>query len=234
MRAADALSRPAAFGVPRPRRTAAAPGAGRAPGTPLVAVLCAEPRAHVAAAGVALALARMTGSRLALAGAVGAPATATLLATPRARRAAGALQRQGLPASASGRLVRLADRRGALALDDAASRCAAAGAELGRSAAALGAPAASAYPFARTDTLDRVLAWHDAIVVVREPDAPAAMIEHALASLAQLRRPVGAMAPPPRVPGILAVAGLAVPVEAAAVVAELFSAGRGQHGGADA
>jgi hypothetical protein len=224
--AAQALGSHAAAIVPG-RRVVAAAGAGGTLAAPLVAVLCAEPRAHVAAAGVALALARLSHGPCALAGAVGAPEAAAMLAAPGARRAAAALQRRGLPASASGRLVWLADRRGALALDDAVSRCAAAGAELGRSATTLGAPAAIAYPIARTDALDRVLAWHDAIVVVREPDAPAAMIERALASLARLGRPAGAMAPPSRMSGALAVAGLAVPAEAAAVVAELSRAGRG-------
>lgn len=233
MSAAHALGWRAAQ-VARGRSAVAAAAAGGAPHAPLIAVLCAEPRARVAAAGVALALARQGGGRFALGGAVGAPAAAALLATPRARRAAGVLRQRGLPATASGRLVWIADRRGALPAGDAASRCAASGAELGRAAAVLGAPAAVAYPFGRTDALDRVLAWHDAIVVMREPDAPDAMIERALASLARLGRPVAAMVPPPRASGALAVAGCAVPAEAAAVVAELLSAARGPRGGGDA
>jgi hypothetical protein len=119
----------------------------------------------------------------------------------------------------------LADRRGELQADDAPGRCAALSAELGRSAAALGVPATVAFPFARTDALDRVLAWHDAIVVVREPDAPTAAIERALASLARLGRPVAATALPSRVSGALAVAGVAVPAEAAVTIAELARGG---------
>lgn len=180
----------------------------------------------MAAASVALALARMSGSRLALAGMVGASAGAALLAAPSARRAAAVLQRQALPASASGRLVWLADRRGPLRFDDAVSRCAASGAELGRAATALGVPAAVAYPFPRTDALDRVLAWHDAIVVVREPDAPDAVSARALASLTRLGRPAVLMVPPPRVPGALAIAGFAVPAETTAAVAQLIPASR--------
>ncbi|HEU4704030.1 MAG TPA: hypothetical protein VFS37_16225 [Conexibacter sp.] len=210
------------------RCAAPAAGAGGAAGAPLVAILCAQPRARVAAAGVALALARASGCPLALAGGIGAPPAAVALALPSARRAAAALRRRALPAHASGRLVWVADRRGALPDDDGPSRCAAAGAELGRSAAALGAPAAVAYPFARTDALDRVLAWHDAVVVVREPDAPAVVIERALASLARLGRPAVAMAPPSRAAGALAVAGFAVPAEAAAAVAALFRSDRGR------
>jgi hypothetical protein len=226
MSAAHVLGWPAAAIRPGRAAAAASAGAGGASDALLVAVLCAESSAQAAPAAIALALARLSGSRLALAGAVGARAGAAFPVTPRARRAAGALRRRGLPAYASGRLVWLADRRGALAFDDAPSRCAATGAELGRSAAGLGAPAAVAYPFARTDALDRVLAWHDAIVVVRDSRASAAMIEQALASLARLGRPTGAMAPPSRASGVLAAAGLAAPAAAVAVVAELFSAGR--------
>jgi len=122
---------------------------------------------------------------------------------------------------ASGRLVWLADGRGALATDDGAGRAAAMSAELGRSAAFIGAPAAIALPLARTAALDRVLAWHDAFVVVREPDAPATVIERALASLAELGRPVAAMAPPSRLPGMLAIEGVVAPAEAIRAVAEL-------------
>ncbi len=208
----------------RGERSASAAGAGGPPAASLVAILCAEPRARVAAAGIALALARATGRRCALAGALGAAAGTAVAAMPAARRASVALRRRGLPASASGRLVWLADRRGPLQADDVASRCAALSAELGRSAAALGLPAAVAIPCVRTDALDRVLAWHDAIVVVCEPDAPDAMIEQARASLARLDRPVGVMAPPSRTAGLLALAGLAVPTEATTAVAALSQA----------
>src|SRR5437764_568853 len=95
------------------------------------------------------------------------------------------------------------------------------GAELGRSATFAGVPATLALPFARTDALDRVLAWHDAIVVVREPDAAPTVIERALASLAELGRPVAAIAPPRRLSGTLAAGGVVAPAEAVRAVAEL-------------
>jgi hypothetical protein len=207
------------------RPAISAAGARGAFEPPLVAILCAAPRARAAAAGLALALARAAGRPCGLAGAVGGDAGAALGGMPAARRAAVALERRGLPARASGRLVWLADRRGTFQAEDVPARCAALSAELGRSAVALGVPAVVAFPFARTDALDRVLAWHDAIVVVREPDAPAAAIERALASLARLGRPVAATAPPSRVSGALAVAGVAVPAEAAVTVGELARGG---------
>jgi len=218
-------------GAARARWAISAAGAGEGFDPPLVAILCAAPRARVAAAGLALALARVTRRPCGLAGAVGEDAGAAPGGLPTARRGSVALQRRGLPASASGRLVWLADRRGELQADDVPARCAALSAELGRSAAALGVPAAVAFPCTRTDALDRVLAWHDAIVVVREPDAPPAMIEHALASLARLGRPAGVLTPPARLPGGLAIAGVVVPAEAASVVAELVQAGFGRPGG---
>lgn len=229
----------------RRRPTASAAMAGGSPPAPLVAVLCTAPRARVAVAAVALALARETGRPCALAGAVGADAGVALGGLPAARRAATALQRRGLPASASGRLTWLTDRRGPLVPTDVAvhtgatsgvppldvsARCAALSAELGRSAAALGLPAAVAVPFSRTEALDRVLAWHDAIVVVCEPDAPTAMVERALRSLEALGRPVAGMVPPARLPGALGVAGLAVPAEAATAVGELTRGGFGRPG----
>ena len=162
---------------------------------PLVAILCAAPRGRVAAAGIALALARAARHPSALVGAVGQGVPGSIGGTPGAHRAARGLRERGLPTAAGGRLVWLADRRGVLVEDDIAGRVAATSAELGRAAAFVGAPAAIALPFARTAALDRVLAWHDAIVVVREPDVAALVIERALASLAELGRPVVAMAP---------------------------------------
>ena len=200
-------------------RAAAASGIGGPRPSPLVAVLCTEPRRRVAAAGVALALAPHGGC--ALAGAVGEGLVASIGGTPRARRVARSVRERGVAAAASGRLVWLADRRGPQAPEDVVGRAAAMSAELGRLATFVGVPAAVALPFARTPALDRVLAWHDAIIVVREPDAPAAMLERALASLAELGRPVAAMAPPPRLPGVLAVGGLRAPAEALGAIAEL-------------
>lgn len=199
----------------------AARGAGAPLPVPLVAVLCAAPRGRVAAAGIALALAEATRRPCALAGVVGEDRAGSLGGAPAARRSVAVVRERGLSAVASGRLVWLADRRGALADDDLAARAAAMSAELGRSAAAVGAPAAVACPFARTAALDRVLAWHDAIVVVPEPETPAAMVERALASLGELGRPVAAMAPPARLHGALAVGGLRGPAEAVAAVARL-------------
>jgi hypothetical protein len=233
----------------RGRTSTSAAGAGGSLPAPLVAILCTAPVARVAAAGVALALARATGQPCALAGAVGADAGTALGGLLAARRAAAALQRRGLPASASGRLTWLSDRRGPLvpgdvvghtgaATDvlalDVPARCAVLSAELGRSAAVLGLSAAVAVPFARTEALDRVLAWHDAIVVVREADAPTAMVERALTSLAALGRPVAAMTPPARLAGALGVAGLAVPAEAWSAVGELARDGFGRPGPRDA
>jgi hypothetical protein len=244
-------------GTARERRAAWAAGAKGPQAAPLVAVLCTAPRARVATAGVALALAHATGSRCAIAGAVGTETRAALGGTPAARRSAMALRRRGLPASASGRLVWVADRRGQLVpavgnpLDgpatgatvpvaaptaeptDVAARVAALSAELGRSAATLGLPAAVALPFARTEALDRVLAWHDAIVVVREPDAPAAVLERALESLAALGRPVVAMAPPARLFSVCALAGLGAAAEAVSAVDELARGGTGRAGPGD-
>lgn len=203
------------------RRVVAASGAGAPLSAPLVAILCTGPRGRVAASAIALALARASRCSCALAGAVGEGPLGSIGGMPGALRAARGVRDRGLSATASGRLVWLPDRRGALVADDVAGRAAVMSAELGRAAAFVGAPAAIALPFGRTAALDRVLAWHDAVVVVREPDAPAAVIERALTSLAKLGRPVAAMAPPPRLSGALAAGGALVPAEAMRAVAEL-------------
>ncbi len=206
-------------------RTAA--GGGR---QPLVAVLCTPERSRVSASGIALALARGLRAPCGLAGAVGGGQIVSTGALPAAHRAAVRMRERGLPATASGRLVWLADGRGPLPADDRAARAAATSAELARAAAAAGMPAAVALPFARTAALDRVLAWHDAILVVREPDASEAVIERALASLAALGRPVAAMAPPTRVAAALAAGGVRAPAEAVHAVAAL-GLGEGWRGG---
>jgi hypothetical protein len=180
----------------------------------------------MAAAGIALALARGLGASCALAGAVGCGQTGSLACMPSARRVAGRLGERGLPAIAAGRLVWLADRRGDAMGEDIASAAAALSAELGRAAADVGAPAAIALPFARTAALDRVLAWHGAVVVVREPDLSDAVAERALTSLAALGRPVAAMTPPVRLGAALATAGLRAPAEAVDAVAQLGLGGR--------
>jgi hypothetical protein len=203
------------------RRAVAVRGAGAPLPPPLVAFLCTAPRGRVAASAIARALARAFGCSYALAGAVGADPSGSIGGVPSARRAARGVRDRGLSAAASGRLVWLPDRRGALVTDDVAGRAAVLSAELGRAAAYVGAPAAIALPLARTEALDRVLAWHDAVVVVREPDAPAAVIERALISLAALGRPVATMAPPLRLSGTLAVGGVVAPAEAMRAVVEL-------------
>ncbi|MBS1868929.1 MAG: hypothetical protein JSS99_04645 [Actinobacteria bacterium] len=208
-------------------------------GAPHVAILCTEPRARVAAAGIALALARAAGARGALAAALGHGGGSALGGLPTARRASAALRRDGRAVDASGRLawladrragvdddapVRLADRRGTVE-DDAAARAAALCAELGRAGTLAGLPTTVALPLARTAALDRVLAWHDAIVVVREPDAADGLAERARASLARLGRPVAELTPPRRLAGALALGGMAIPQEAAVAVAELALSG---------
>jgi hypothetical protein len=197
------------------------PPTARPSSQPLVAILCTEPRARVITAGVALALMRACGSRCALAGAVGEGTGSAVGAMPGAHRAARALRERGVHATASGRLVWVADGRGPLVASDMVARAAASSAELGRATIAVGAPAAVAFPLVRTAALDRVLAWHDAIVVVREPDAAPGVLQRALTSLAELGRPVAAMTPPRRSVGALAAAGLLAPSEARVAVAEL-------------
>lgn len=188
---------------------------------PLVAVLCQPARGRAAASGVALALAGALGEPCALAAAAGVAAAGSLAGAPTARRAAARVRDRGLPAAATGRLAWLADRRGRDVVGDDAASAAALSAELGRAAAAAGAPAAVALPIARTAALDRVLAWHDAIVVVRDPGMSDAVLERGLASLAMLGRPVAAMAPPTRLTAALAAVGLRAPAEAAVAVAQL-------------
>ena len=105
-------------------------------------------------------------------------------------------------------------------------------ATLGRAASAARVPAALALPLARTDALDRVLGWHDAFVVVRDPAAADVVFERALASLARLGRPLATMPPPPRPAATLATAGLSAPAGATAAIARLGLAGDdGRPGG---
>lgn len=200
---------------------------------PGVAVLCAPHRARSVASGLGLALAHLLGAPCALAAAVGPAGRGSAFGcTPAAGRAAGHLRERDLPATATGRLVWLGDRRASHGegepgdgMQDAGALAAAASAELGRAASATGAPTALALGFARTAALDRVLAWHDAIVVVREPDVADVVLERALASLAGLGRPVGAMEPPARLSAALATSGLRAPAEALRAVAQ-FDLGR--------
>jgi hypothetical protein len=197
------------------RRTLAAGAAnagGPRPSMPLVAVLGSCRHAAVGACAMALALTRACGAASALAGAVGVLHRQPHLGgLPAARGSAARLRARGLPAVAVGRLVWVALED---ACDDETGLAAAMAATLGRAAAAVRAPAALALPLARTEALDRVLAWHDAFVVVREPDMPDVLVESALASLARLGRPVATMPVLSRVDAALAAGGLRAPAEA--------------------
>ncbi len=99
---------------------------------------------------------------------------------------------------------------------------------LGRGGSALATPAALALPLTRTAALDRVLAWHDGFVVVREPEAPEGLAERVLESLARLGRPVAVMSPPSRGGAALATAGLVAPPEAVQAVEWLGLGGPGR------
>ena len=98
--------------------------------------------------------------------------------------------------------------------DDPVGAAAAASAALGRAASLAGVPGTLAIPLARSDALDRVLRWHDALVAVRMPDADELLARRALASLAQLGRPVVALASPGRQAEALARLGLWTPTAA--------------------
>jgi hypothetical protein len=210
----------------RPRAVPAAP-ARSLPAFPSLVVLCAPVRGRAVAAGVAVALARASGARVALASAagVGAIAPAAVTVAPAARRAAARLRERGHQASARGRLVWVADRRAAGTRgshgEDPAGSAGAASAELGRAAASVGTPRALALPLRRCAGLDRVLAWHDGIVVVREPDATDGLTDLVLGSLAALGLPVACVDAPSRVAGAVAMLGLTPPAFAVAAVAQL-------------
>jgi hypothetical protein len=151
----------------------------------------------------------------------GGQAIGAIGGAPAARRAAAALHAHGMHGAARGRLVWLPDGRGDAPADEVAAWAAAVCAQIGRAGAAVGAPGAVSLPFARSAALDRVLAWHDAIVVVPEPGSSDAVLERALTSLGALGRPVAAMAPASRLGGLLALAGVRAPAEAVGAVAQL-------------
>ena len=216
--------------VPAPAPASERGAAPASPSAPTVAVLCDPAHGAVAASAVALALADACGSRCALAASVGHGAIAAVPAGPAVRRAAAALVGRGYDAAAVGRLVWLADlrvtRRRAddprpLA-DDPVGAVAAAALEVAGASRALGAPAALAIPLARSDALDRVLGWHDAIVVVEDGRTTTAeLAELVTTSLAQLGRPVAAMGLASRLRARLTVAGLGRPATAVRAVADL-------------
>lgn len=195
---------------------------------PSVAVLCAPRRGPAVSSAIALALARACGRPSAFATAVGATAAPGASLTPASLRAAARLRRDGHVARARGRLVWLADRRGDAATPDdpavdvdVAGATAALSVELRRAAASAGAAAALAIPFVRCDGLDRVLAWHDGIVVVREPGTAVVLTDLVLASLARLGRPVVAVEAPRRLAAAAATTGSHTPAFAVAAVAQL-------------
>ncbi len=214
------------FVEPRPRVAAVVP-VRAFPAMPSVVVLGTPAHGRVVAAGIAVALARALGIPAGLAGAIGAgPITpAALAVAPAARRAAARLRRQGHDASARGRLVWLADRRAATGLrafaDDPVGTAGASCAELARAAAAIRAPSALALPSPRSEGLDRVLAWHDGIVVVREPDATEGLTDLVLASVAALGPPVACVEAPSRVAGTVALLGVVPPAFAVRAVEQL-------------
>jgi hypothetical protein len=208
----------ALFVEPRPRAQPAS--MGLPPATfPTVAILCAPGRVQPAAAAFALALAGVCGTGCAVGAAVGTGAAVVgpaLLASS-ARRPAARLRERGHAAAAVGRLVWLGDGRGGVDghaeadAGDAAGHAAAMSAELGRAGAALRLPGAVAVPLARSAALDRVLAWHDAIVVVRESEGTAEIEQLIVDSLAALGRPVLAVPAPGRIASVAATTGLRAP-----------------------
>lgn len=201
---------------------------------PTVAVLCDPAAGLVAACAVALALGVAAGTRRAVAMAVGHGERPALPLTAASGRGAAYLRERGYDAAAVGRLVWLADLRVARRAhvdgraplgphdDDPVGVVAAASVELSGAARAVGAPGAVAIPLARTAALDRVLGWHDGIVVVEdERTTMPELAELARESLATLDRPVTAMALPSRLPARAAVAGLRASEAALRAVAEL-------------
>lgn len=210
------------------------PGVGGAQATtmprplaPTIVVLCASGHSRAAAAAFGMATACVLGAPCAIVAAIGVVAATPSLGvrTPAAGRAAAALRARGHSASASGRLVWVPDRRaespGWAAGSDPAGAAAAASADLGRAVAATGAPGVLAIPLVRTDTLDRVIAWHDGVVVICEPDATAAVADRIAESLATLGRPVACVSPPSRYAAALAELGLRAPASAVQAAEQL-------------
>lgn len=197
---------------------------------PTVAVLCDPAHGAATASAVALALADACGSRCAVAAAVGHGAVAGLPAGPGVRRATAELTARGYDAIAVGRLVWLADLRvtrrhdddAAALRDDPVAAVAAAALEVAGAARALSVPAALAIPLARSEALDRVLGWHDAIVVVEDGRTTTPELAGLIAaSLAQLGRPVAAMGLASRLRARMTAAGVGRPAAAIRAVAEL-------------
>lgn len=191
---------------------------------PSVAVLSNGTGGAAVAAAISSALADHCGRPCALVATVGPAPPGIVALSPAAVRAAARLRGSGQPARARGRLVWLAGEvptGGGHADDDPAAAAAALGARVARAAAATGVPSALALPLARSAALDRILAWHDGVVVVQEPGASAAIAELVLDSLAALGRPVTAVPAPSRIVAQLVTLGLHTPVFATAAVERL-------------
>ncbi|HST43003.1 MAG TPA: hypothetical protein VLK58_25990 [Conexibacter sp.] len=189
---------------------------------PSVAVLSNGTGGAAVAAAISLALADHCGRPCALVATVGPAPPGVVALSPAAARAAARLRRSGQAARARGRLIWLA---GELPQDgdedDPTAAAAGLSARVARAAAAIGAPSALALPLARSAALDRILAWHDGVVVVQEPGASAAIAELVLDSLAALGRPVTAVVAPSRVVAQVVTLGLHTPGFAAAAVERL-------------
>lgn len=119
-----------------------------------------------------------------------------LPATRGAARAAGVLRDRGLPAAASGRLVRL----------ELSPEASAAGTELARAAAVIDGPVVLVVGAARDVAVDRVLLEHDELVLVGDEEL--LMDRLAAESLAELGLPLRIF-PPAGGGRLLALAGLA-------------------------
>jgi hypothetical protein len=123
----------------------------------------------------------------------------SLPSAPRAASAGAAMRARGIPATTSGRLVRLdlphepGDARSALS----------------RAAAVLDGPAVLAVGRGRTDEVDRILAEQDVIVVLEARSTEKAARELALESLRALGPPVVTRTPAGRARRLLASSGWA-------------------------
>jgi hypothetical protein len=206
-------------GLPLPvesSTTASLPPVGSpSPGTspPAVAVLAPAARVASVTAAVAVALARGSARRCALATIAGAatPAAGSATAMPAARRAASKLRGSGHDARAAGRIVWLVPPLAATAtaLRDK-----------------LGIPVVLGSAQARCAELDRVLARSDALLVVAQPDATEELADLVLDSLAALGPPVGRLPAPRRALAALAATGLYAPPPVVRVLGPLLAARR--------
>lgn len=200
----------------------------------LVAVLCRPRHARACASAVALALARSSRRAVALVATVGSvPPPTGVGATPAARRVAKDLERAGVGARPTGRLVWLTadgDERGDGAREpagEAPTMMAALATRVEQAVRALRLSAAFAVSAARTNEIDRTLRRCGALIVVRDPEMAEALLPPALESLRRLGPPVGVMEPPSRVGAALALAGAWAPPESVAAVDALW-AGAGE------